>query len=155
MARKPQAPDRSPGEPSQAEQEGEISRKIWLAGIGAYGRAIADAQDSLSKFGSGTSKFFEDLVKNGEKIEQRIDSQRHEMSARLESSTEAFQSRVKEMRDKLKRRVSWADDERLTDIETRLARIEALLDASPAAPSAAKRPAGRATRTAKNARGSE
>ena len=60
--------DRTPGEkPSFQEQAERVSRKlsdsaqqVWLAGLGAFGRAQAEG-----------SRFFDNLVKEGETIEAR------------------------------------------------------------------------------------
>ena len=47
----------------------DTARKIWLAGIGAYGRAFSEVQEGLSKAGKSTSKVFDELVEKGEVLE--------------------------------------------------------------------------------------
>ncbi len=55
---------------AQIEAQGkDVAHKIWLAGVGAYGRAYSEARDGAVKLNAGTSEFFEDLVKRGEAIE--------------------------------------------------------------------------------------
>ena len=49
---------------------GEIAKNIWLAGVGAYGRAVDEAQDRLEKAGMDTPKLFKDLVKAGAALEE-------------------------------------------------------------------------------------
>ncbi len=47
----------------------ETARKIWLAGVGAYGRAFDNARDQIGKLNEDASSYFEELVARGEKIE--------------------------------------------------------------------------------------
>lgn len=126
------------------ESENDIARKIWLAGIGAYGRAVSDAQDSLSRVGIETSKLFDDLVRRGEELEDTIESRGRELADRVRNAPAlSFQERIKGMREKLKLRPSWTDDDRLSAIEERLDRIERQLDASPVAKASKNRTAKR------------
>ena len=47
----------------------EVARKIWLAGLGAYGKSFEEIQNQYEKLNDETSKFFEELVNKGEKLE--------------------------------------------------------------------------------------
>ncbi len=47
----------------------DVAHKIWLAGVGAYGRAFSEARDGALKLNAGSAEIFEDLVKRGEAIE--------------------------------------------------------------------------------------
>ncbi len=51
------------------DKASEIARNIWLAGVGAYGRAVDEAQDRMEKAGMETPKLFRDLVKAGAALE--------------------------------------------------------------------------------------
>ncbi|MEQ9463458.1 MAG: phasin family protein [Haliea sp.] len=51
------------------DKAGEIARNIWLAGVGAYGRAVDEAQDRMEKAGMETPKLFRELVKAGAALE--------------------------------------------------------------------------------------
>ncbi|PHS28698.1 MAG: hypothetical protein COA84_00450 [Robiginitomaculum sp.] len=58
---------------AQIEAQGkDVAHKIWLAGVGAYGRAYTEARDGALKLNAGTSEVFEDLVKRGEVIEGEV-----------------------------------------------------------------------------------
>jgi len=58
---------------AQIEAQGkDVAHKIWLAGVGAYGRAYTEARDGALKLNAGTSEVFEDLVKRGEAIEGEV-----------------------------------------------------------------------------------
>jgi len=48
----------------------ETARRIWLAGIGAYGRAFTEAQGALKDVTGKSSEVFDDLVQKGEIIEK-------------------------------------------------------------------------------------
>jgi len=50
----------------------DIARKIWLAGVGAYGRAYTEAQDAAEKLAHGASDAFDQLVAKGELVEDTV-----------------------------------------------------------------------------------
>ncbi len=123
----------------------DMARKIWLAGIGAYGRAFSEAQESLAKVSEDTTKVFEDLVARGEEIEDTVESKGRELAKRVRSPAFSMEDRIKEMRERLHLNVGGEDDRRLSDVEERLARIEDKLDQLLAAGGARKSPAKRKT----------
>ena len=51
------------------DKAGEIAKNIWLAGVGAYGKAVEDAQGRLEKAGVEPPKLFKELVKAGTALE--------------------------------------------------------------------------------------
>ena len=51
------------------DKASEIAKNIWLAGVGAYGKAVEDAQDRLEK-AMEPPKLFRDLVKAGTALEE-------------------------------------------------------------------------------------
>jgi hypothetical protein len=55
-----------------APAETDIARQIWLAGVGAYGRAFDTAQDGFAKLAGSASDGFEFLVKRGEALEDDV-----------------------------------------------------------------------------------
>lgn len=52
--------------------DGDIARKIWLAGVGAYGRAYDNAQDAAEKLAAGANQTFDELVAKGEELEDVV-----------------------------------------------------------------------------------
>lgn len=50
----------------------DIARKIWLAGVGAYGRAFTEAKDGAEKLAQGATEAFDQLVAKGEVIEDEV-----------------------------------------------------------------------------------
>lgn len=120
---------------------GETARKIWLAGIGAYGRAFSEAQESIAKVSGETSKYFEDLVERGEEIEDAVETRGREIAERVKAPGFSMDDRIKEMREKLKLGAVGGES-RLDVIDARLTAIEDKLDqliGAAAAPKPAKR----------------
>ncbi len=113
---------------STAAPGGDMARKIWLAGIGAYGRAFSDAQESLARVSDETSKYFEDLVQRGEEIEDTVETRGRELAERMKAPGFSMEDRIKEMREKLKLGAVGGES-RLDAIEARLVAIEEKLDA--------------------------
>lgn len=58
----------------------DVAHKIWLAGVGAYGKAYDVAADGVGKVSGQSGVLFDDLVKRGEEIEGDV-------RARLSSNT--------------------------------------------------------------------
>lgn len=74
-------------QPKAAEQTEGLARKIWLAGLGAYGKRVEDAYGHIDKASQEASKFFNDLVQKGQAIEGQ--------------SRSAIRSRISEARDRI------------------------------------------------------
>jgi len=104
----------------------DTARKIWLAGIGAYGRAFSEVQEGLSKASKGTSKVFDELVEKGEVLETIVTHKGKEAFDKVSDKMgDGFDvdERIAKMRARLKR--GGGDD---ADVEDRLDAIEAKLD---------------------------
>ncbi len=48
----------------------DVTRKIWLAGLGAYGKGFDEIQGRYEKINDGANRIFDELVSKGEKIEE-------------------------------------------------------------------------------------
>jgi polyhydroxyalkanoate synthesis regulator phasin len=102
------------GKVSEAE---EFARKIWLAGLGAYGKSFDEAQGQYEKISVEASKMFDELVVKGSKIETEA-KDKFQVKDKVES-------RVAEVRKKLGLDSVSADDK----VEALSAKIDALTDA--------------------------
>jgi poly(hydroxyalkanoate) granule-associated protein len=71
----------------------DVARKIWLAGLGAYGKSFEEIQSQYERLNSETSRFFEELVFKGEKLEAGT-------KEKLKEKT-AIEKRVDDVRKKL------------------------------------------------------
>lgn len=106
MAKKPQA-------------SADTARKIWLAGIGAYGRAFTEAQEQVAKLTGESARVFDDLVAKGEAIEQKVEAGRRKMAERMGPAGGAFEERIRKMRE----RIGLIGDD--SGLEDRIAALEA------------------------------
>lgn len=130
----------------RVQEARDTARKIWLAGIGAYGRAFSEAQDAIKGMSKDTSRVFEDLVEKGETLEATVQEKGKEFVEKTRASTDEFSEtiddRIKEMRARLARGAQKASEP--MDVEARLSSIEAKLDEL-MAQLAPKKPAARKT----------
>jgi polyhydroxyalkanoate synthesis regulator phasin len=77
------------------DKASEIAKNIWLAGVGAYGKAVEDAQGRLEKVGMEPPKLFRELVKAGSALEGDA-REALETTATARSSVEERINRVRE-----------------------------------------------------------
>lgn len=96
----------------------DFARKIWLAGLGAYGKSVEEAQGRYQKLSDEASKVFEDLVKKGETLED-------EAKSKFKSTTNDVEARVNDVRKKLGLDNNEADQK----MEELSAKIDALTEA--------------------------
>lgn len=47
----------------------DVARKIWLAGLGAYGKSVDGVQGQVEKVNADSSRIFNELVAKGEILE--------------------------------------------------------------------------------------
>ncbi len=78
-----------------SDKASEIAKNIWLAGVGAYGKAVDEAQGRLEK-AMEPPKLFRDLVKAGSALEEDARHALESSSASAKSSVEQRISRVRE-----------------------------------------------------------
>lgn len=99
-------------------QTREVAHKIWLAGLGAYGRAFSEAIEGAQKLNEGTNELFEDLVKRGTDIESEM-KDRFTSNDRVKQATESV-GKVTDTAVRLQR-------EQRERFEARMQRMRALL----------------------------
>lgn len=102
------------GKVNEAE---EFARKIWLAGLGAYGKSFDEAQGRYEKMSVEASKMFDELVVKGSKLETEA-KDKFQVKDKVET-------RVAEVRKKLGLDSVSADQK----VEELSAKIDALTDA--------------------------
>lgn len=103
---------------TQAE---ELARKIWLAGIGAYGKGFDEAQGQYEKLNTGATKLFDELVAKGEKLEGDA---KHKLEAETKKLKSNVETRVADVRAKL----GLDEDDTDKKIEALSAKIDSLTD---------------------------
>ncbi len=104
------------------DKASEIAKNIWLAGVGAYGRAVDEAQDRLEKAGVETPKLFKDLVKAGAALEEEAQKDPATSSAR-----KSVEDRINKVRENFhNQRLARIED--LSDLEAKVEIISRKLD---------------------------
>ncbi len=72
----------------------EFARKIWLAGLGAYGKSVEEAQGRYDKLSEEATKVFEELVSKGESLEG-------DAKDKFKATTSDVEAKVADVRKKL------------------------------------------------------
>jgi outer membrane murein-binding lipoprotein Lpp len=80
------------------DKASDVAKNIWLAGLGAYGKAYDDAISRVEQAGKDVPKLFEDLVKKGAHIE--ADSSAPTENP-LEKARTDIEERIAKMRENL------------------------------------------------------
>ena len=113
-------------------------RKIWLAGIGAYGRAVTEAKGAVDTLAGKGSDVFDELVKKGETLEAVGKYKASELvdkgselvgkgKAKVEDIAPDFE--IDDRIAKMRARLSGAAEKRDDRLTARVDRLEAKLDA--------------------------
>lgn len=83
-----------------ADKASETAKNIWLAGLGAYGKAIDEAQEQYGKVSEKvnkeSSRLFDELVAKGKKLENETSEKLHDAKEKTETSLEERIAQVKE-----------------------------------------------------------
>jgi len=108
------------------QKTSETARRIWLAGVGAYGRAFTEAQEAFKEVTGKSSEVFDDLVQKGEMIEMGLNKKSKDWVEKSGIGDFDLEDRIKKMRSRLRRSDDAADD--LEHMESRLDAMEAKLD---------------------------
>ena len=122
-------------EDKKKRRSNETARRIWLAGIGAYGRAFTEAQGALKEVTGKSSDVFDELVQKGEMIEKVVEYKGRELldktkAGEIEVPSLEIDERIKRMRARLSMAASGhSGTETNHDISDRLDEIEAKIEA--------------------------
>lgn len=103
----------------------ETARRIWLAGIGAYGRALTEAKGAVDDLSGKSSEVFEGLVQKGEMLEKVVEHKGKEMLDKTGIKDFDINDRIKNMRERL----SGGKEDRVSELEAQVAELNAKLDA--------------------------
>ena len=93
----------------------ELSHKIWLAGVGAYGKAYDNALEGATVVNKKSAKLFEELVKRGEEIEGDV-RERWSVDDQVTKAAETAREFQKQARE---------------EFESRMARMRELISDTP------------------------
>jgi polyhydroxyalkanoate synthesis regulator phasin len=99
----------------------EIARKVWLAGLGAYGKGYEEILGRFEALSTDSNKLFDELVVKGEKLETEGKGKVKEVTTTVAAKT-AIETRIETVRTKLGLNNTDAD----TKIEELNTKIDAL-----------------------------
>jgi polyhydroxyalkanoate synthesis regulator phasin len=102
----------------------DMARKVWLAGLGAYGKGYEEVKGRFESLSTDSNKLFNELVAKGEKLETEGKGKVEEVKTKVAEKTE-IESRIETVRTKLGFNNTDTDQK----IEELNAKIDALTDA--------------------------
>ena len=158
MSDKPSGSRKSAKAKSPVDKASDLARQIWLAGVGAYGQAVDDTQQEVTRrvaqVSQDTSKFFEELVSRGSDLEKNLGALgkmsadvRAEGIRRGADMSLSLEDRLSRMRDMLGIAPAGTGfeekvDKLAADVAALSAKLDLVLDQmnKPVAKSAAKKP---------------
>jgi polyhydroxyalkanoate synthesis regulator phasin len=83
----------------KASQAEAVTRKVILAGIGAYGKSLEDTKSRFASLSTESSKVFADLVAKGEKLETEGKNKVAEVQTKISAKAD-LSNRVESLRTK-------------------------------------------------------
>jgi hypothetical protein len=130
-----------------ADKASEVAKNIWLAGLGAYGKAFDEAVNQYGKVSKETSKVFDDLVELGRKL----DSESHAKLSKAKNKTAAtIEERINKVRSSVNLgslNLAGTDNSKIEElnakVDTLSDKLDALLDSMAVKKTPAAKPAAR------------
>jgi polyhydroxyalkanoate synthesis regulator phasin len=101
----------------------EMVRKIWLAGLGAYGKGYEEVKGRIESLSTDSNKLFDELVVKGEKLEGEGKDKVKQVKDDVLAKTE-LESRIETVRSKFS--FTKTETENDTKIEELSSKIDAL-----------------------------
>jgi polyhydroxyalkanoate synthesis regulator phasin len=106
----------------------EMARKIWLAGLGAYGKGYEEVKGRFESLSTDSNKLFDELVVKGEKLEVEGKDKVKQVKDDVLAKTE-IESRIETVRSKL----GFGKAENNTENDTKIEDLSSKIDALTAA----------------------
>jgi polyhydroxyalkanoate synthesis regulator phasin len=78
----------------------DMARKVWLAGLGAYGKGYEEVKGRFEALSTDSNRLFDELVVKGEKLETEGKGKVKEVSTKVAAKTE-IETRIETVRSKL------------------------------------------------------
>jgi polyhydroxyalkanoate synthesis regulator phasin len=96
----------------------EIARKVWLAGLGAYGKGYEEVLGRFEVLSVNSNKLFDELVVKGEKLETEGKSKVKDVQTKVAAKTE-IETRIETVRTKLGMN-STDREQKIEDLNTKI-----------------------------------
>lgn len=109
-----------------SETPADFAKKIWLAGLGAYGRAYDEAVARYERATRETPKLFKELVKKGEELDS--DTRTRFDSSDMRKSAATLEDRLRKVRESLGFGFAGAGDD-LERLERKIDQLSRKVDA--------------------------
>ena len=143
-----------------SDKASEIAKNIWLAGLGAYGKAFDEAKDRIDEAfdeakdrideaSKEPPRLFKELVKKGEELEDEV---RDSLSNIRRSHAQSVEERINRVKENLQFSIPGKSDQ-LAEINRKLDELSEQVDAISKALkiTPARKPAAKKTTTRKKA----
>lgn len=88
-------------EKANLKDVGDIAKNIWLAGLGAYGRAFDEAQERYEQASKETPRLFTELVEKGKNLESQARATIDDVAAKGKGTATSLEERINKMRSSL------------------------------------------------------
>jgi len=117
-------------ESKKTSNEKDMVRKVWLAGIGAYGRAFTEAKGAVDSLSGKSSEVFDELVQKGQMLEAVGKYKAGELIGKGKSAVEDIKPdfEIDERIAKMRARLSGGGESATDQLAARVDAIEAKLD---------------------------
>jgi polyhydroxyalkanoate synthesis regulator phasin len=114
----------------------EMARKVWLAGLGAYGKGYEEIKGRIESLSTDSNKLFNELVVKGEKLEAEGKDKVEEVKTKVAAKTE-IESRIETVRNKLGLN-STDNDQKIEELSAKIDALTAAVAKLAAKPAAKK-----------------
>jgi len=102
----------------------DMARKVWLAGLGAYGKGYEEVKGRFEALSTDSNKLFDELVVKGEQLESEGKGKVKEVQTKVSAKAE-IETRIDTVRTKL--------GLNNTDSDSKIEELSAKIDALTAA----------------------
>ena len=96
----------------------EIARKVWLAGLGAYGKGYEEILGRFEVISTNSNNLFDELVVKGEKLETEGKGKVKEVQTKVAAKTE-IETHIETVRTKLGLN-NTDSDQKIEDLNTKI-----------------------------------
>lgn len=120
-----------------AKNTSDVAKNIWLAGLGAYGKALDGASERYDNISKESTRMFDDLVAKGKNIEDETQGKISDAKAK---STSSLDERIVKVRQNLGFG-EFSKEAKIEELSAQVADLSEKLDQVLAAVSGAKKAA--------------
>ena len=105
----------------KGDKAGEFAKQIWLAGLGAYGKAFDEATERYDKATKESPKLFRELVAKGTKLENETREALAE--SKIGKTGTNLEQRIQKMRESVNLGFLGTDKDDIKRIEAKLDKL--------------------------------